>query len=246
MRGGAYRLGESLTLDARDSGTPTRRSPGKRRGRGGRGSTAARRLPADAFRPVTDQKCSRGSIRRRAARCCRPTCGRWASRTSAAFPISFRGAPAVPELFFNDQRMTLARWPNEGWATIAKIIDSGSDPARRRQRRTGRASSSTPATGPARWNVDAGVWLQGYWCFDWYDEVIQVKAIDREKRQITLAAPHRLQRQAGQPLAAALPRAELLEELDQPGEFYIDRARGPALLLAARRRWPARGSCSPR
>ena len=28
------------------------------------------------------------------------------------YPDSFRGAPAVPELFFNDQRMTPARWPN--------------------------------------------------------------------------------------------------------------------------------------
>src|SRR5207248_6604259 len=46
----------------------------------------------------------------------------------AEYPTSFRGVPAVPELFFNDQRMTVARWPNSGWATIEKIVDSGSVP----------------------------------------------------------------------------------------------------------------------
>ncbi len=31
------------------------------------------------------------------------------------------------ELFYNNQRMPLARWPNEGWAKI-KAIPSGNDP----------------------------------------------------------------------------------------------------------------------
>jgi len=44
------------------------------------------------------------------------------------FPPNFQTIPPVPELFFNDERMTLARWPNEGWVTIAKIIDAGSCP----------------------------------------------------------------------------------------------------------------------
>ncbi|HXE43326.1 MAG TPA: hypothetical protein VN516_09905, partial [Candidatus Baltobacteraceae bacterium] len=34
------------------------------------------------------------------------------------YPAQFRGAPLVLELFFNDQRQQVARWPNEGWATI--------------------------------------------------------------------------------------------------------------------------------
>jgi hypothetical protein len=42
---------------------------------------------------------------------------------------------------------------------------------------------------PARWNVEAGVWLQGYWCYDWYDEAIRVKTIDRQKKLIAMAAP---------------------------------------------------------
>jgi hypothetical protein len=36
------------------------------------------------------------------------------------FPDQFSGAALVPELFFNDQRMTLARWPNDGGRSSAK------------------------------------------------------------------------------------------------------------------------------
>jgi hypothetical protein len=104
------------------------------------------------------------------------------------FPASFRGVPAVPELFFNDQRMALARWPNEGWATIARIVDSGSVP-REGEKSDRPGSFEYEGARPARWNVEAGVWLQGYWCFDWYEETIQVKAIDPGQRRITLARP---------------------------------------------------------
>ena len=44
------------------------------------------------------------------------------------YPDNFRGLPETPELFLNDQRMTVARWPNDGWATIASIVDAGAEP----------------------------------------------------------------------------------------------------------------------
>ncbi len=44
------------------------------------------------------------------------------------FPVAYHGVPPGPELFFNGRRMTLARWPNTGWATVARILESGSRP----------------------------------------------------------------------------------------------------------------------
>ena len=143
-----------------------------------------------------------------------------------SYPDRFRGAPAVPELFFNDQRMTLARWPNEGWATIAKIVDGGL------ACRVTATQPPRPGTfeysgdRPARWNVEAGVWLLGYWCFDWYEETIKVQAIDRDKRQITLARPTVYGIKQGNPSPRRYRALNLLEELDQPGEYYLDRASG--------------------
>lgn len=136
------------------------------------------------------------------------------------YPDEFRGAPDVPELFFNDQRQQVARWPNQGWATIAKIVQRGN------------STNSTPSIfeysgdRPARWNVQNGVWLLGYWCYDWYEESIKVKAIDQTNHQITLAAlPHYGIWQGNS--APRRWRAEnILEELDEPGEYYLDAQSG--------------------
>ena len=89
------------------------------------------------------------------------------------------------------------------------------------------------------------MWLLGYWCFDWYEEAIQVKAIDVDKRQITLARPTVYGVKQGNPSPRRYRALNLLEELDQPGEFYLDRFR-PALFLAARRAQRCRGSCCRR
>ena len=139
-------------------------------------------------------------------------------------PDAFKGN-VLPELFIDGNRMPLARWPNEDWVTFSEIVDRGS-----------RTGTDTPPRGgtfvynedrPARWSVEDGVWLQGYWCWDWYEESLRIKTIDPLKKQITLAAPH--------PYGIGYdpdyvwnnaPRRyfafNLLEELDSPGEWFID------------------------
>ena len=141
------------------------------------------------------------------------------------YPSKYRGAPPVPELFCNDERMRVARWPNAGWATIARIVQSGSIP------RTGDTGDETGVfeyakEAPSRWKVDGGVWLQGYWCFDWFDETIRVKSIDPATRQITLAEPSVYGVKQGNPSPRRYKALNVLEELNTPGEYYLDRARG--------------------
>lgn len=130
----------------------------------------------------------------------------------------------TPELFFNGQPMQLARWPNTGWVTIERVVDRGS--------MGGDAQASRGGTfvyredRPNNWPVARGVWLHGYWCHDWADECLRVASIDPEKREMTLAAPH------GYGLGPSSswnrePRRyyaiNMLEELDAPGEWYLDR-----------------------
>ncbi len=141
------------------------------------------------------------------------------------FPVRFRGAPVVPELFFNDRRMSLARWPNDEWATIAAIIAPGARP------RTGDKSKEGgvfeySGDRPAGWDVERGVWLRGYWCYDWYSEVIRVKSVDAALRRIQLAAPAVYSVRQGNPSPRRYYAFNLLEELDRPGEYYIDRTSG--------------------
>ncbi len=138
-----------------------------------------------------------------------------------SFPDRYQGAPTVPELFFNGQRMTLARWPDEGWATIARIVDGGSD-----YRGTRGGVFEYSGDRPARWNLEEDVWLHGYWRFDWHDEVIRVQSIDHETRRIALAAQSVYGVGHGNPSPRRYCALNLLEELDRPGEYYIDRRAG--------------------
>ncbi len=225
VRAGTYPLTQTFTLGKGDSGTQEhpvvwRAGPGENVR-----LTGGVTLPPESFRPVTDEKvlarldaAARGHVLRSDLKAL-------GVKELTQYPVRFRGVPAVPELFFNDQRMTVARWPNEGWTTIAKIIASGARP------RSGDTSGKPGVFAyegdrPSRWNVEAGVWLLGYWCYDWYEETIKVKSIDREKRQITLAEPHLYGVQQGNPSPRRYRALNLLEELDRPGEYTIGPAAG--------------------
>lgn len=231
LRGGTYYVGQGLVLGPEDSGTDTapvvwQASPGEEARLCG-----GVRLAPGSFHPVAGAK-----VLARLDPAARPKVLQADLRALGIkqlgeYPDVFRGAPAVPEVFFNDQRLTLARWPNDGWATIAKIIEPGSRPAD--GDRLGRGGVfQYSGDRPTRWNVAAGVWLRGYWCYDWYEEAIRVKAIDRAARRATLARPAVYGVKQGNPSPRRYYAVNLLEELDAPGEYYIDRASGSLLL------WP--------
>jgi hypothetical protein len=225
VRGGTYEIRSTFTLGAEDSGTEAnpvlwRAAPGETvRLVGGRA------VPASAFRPVEDAAILARLEPDARDHVLRADLNRLGIPTPAPFPVTYHGAPPGPELFCNDRRMTLARWPNQGWTTIARILEAGSLP--REGDLSGRPGAfAYSGDRPARWKVEQGIWLQGYWCFDWYDEVIKVAAIDPATKRITLAAPHVYSVRQGNPSPRRYCALNLLEELDQPGEFYIDRKAG--------------------
>ena len=121
--------------------------------------------------------------------------------------------PAGLELFFKDAPMTLARWPNTGqWARIAgTAADQGAD------------HFSYEGDRPARWAKAEDAWVYGYWQFDWADSYTKITGMD---------APHRhIQTAPAEGLMAYTPghrwyALNLLEELDTPGEWFLDRRTG--------------------
>jgi Right handed beta helix region len=225
IRGGVYTFDQTFTLDERDSGTATapvfyQAFKGEKVILAGGPS-----VPPEAFTPVIDAKvlerldpAARTQILRADLRALGIT-------DLGDFPVKYQGAPAVPELFFDGRRMTLARWPNQDWTTIAKIIDPGAHP-RIGDKGTNGGVFEYAGDRPSRWSADAGVWLHGYWCYDWYSEVIRVEGIDRKQRRITLAAPSVYSIKQGNPSPRRYYALNLLEELDRPGEYFIDRNAG--------------------
>jgi hypothetical protein len=121
--------------------------------------------------------------------------------------------PAGLELFYNDAPMTLAQWPAPGqWAKIA-----GAD------KDQGKDFFSYSGDEPARWQPDDDVWVHGYWGFDWADDYEKVASIDQVHHTIHIP---------GQPSAFGYGPGHrwyalnILEELNQPGEWYLDRPHG--------------------
>ena len=223
VRGGIYTLNKSFVLEAQDSGTSEtpvvyQACPGEKVILSG-GQT----ISPDAFGPVTDDTVLERLGSEARGHVLQTDLNALGISDLGELPVKFKGAPEVPELFFNDKRMTLARWPNEDWTTIEKIISPGSVP---RYGDKGNEGGVFEYSGdrPSRWNVEEGVWLHGYWCYDWSAEVIQVKSVDCENRRITLAAPSTYSVRQGNPSPRRYYALNLLEELDRSGEYYIDRA----------------------
>jgi hypothetical protein len=225
VREGTYVFNQSFKLDNRDSGAPGapvryRAYPGEQVILSG-GPTVA----SEAFQPLADTKLLERLYPSTRAHVVWADLHSLGIKDLGEVPVKYQGAPAIPELFINNRGMTLARWPNEHWTTISKIIDAGACP-RIGDRRTHGGVFEYSGDRPAQWNVDAGVWLRGYWCYDWYAEVIRVKGIDPQKRQISLAAPSVYSVKQGNPSPRRYYALNLLEELDRPGEYYIDRQAG--------------------
>jgi hypothetical protein len=220
---GLYQLDESFILDERDSGTEsspiTYRAVEDARVRISGGC----RIPPTSLAPV--ESSVQGRLDERARDQVLQVDLKTLGVTEVADPpLSFRGS-ALPELFAAGRRMSIARWPNEGWGTMGEIIDRGS--------RTGQDDVQKGGTfvyegdRPSRWSVEDGVWLQGYWCWDWYEESIKVAAIDTTTHSITLAAPHPYGIGYDPDFVwADSPRRffalNLIEELDEPGEWFLD------------------------
>lgn len=137
-------------------------------------------------------------------------------------------------LYFDDKPMIRARWPNDGFEQIGKVIRRGSVPRNQmadiEPDKRDKGPMNVPGIfeyrgdRPSLWTHARHVWLEGFWAYDWADEAIPIGSIDVEKHQITLAWPHLYG--IGAAYTGQGERyfaVNLLEEIDEPGEYYIDQ-----------------------
>ncbi len=241
VRGGTYSLARTFELTKEDSGTaaaPVTFAAWK--GEEVRIS-GGRPIPGSAFAPVRDAAVldrlpaeSRRQVLVADLRALGVT-------NFGAHRQMGHGQPVVPapiELFWDDTVPPLARYPNSGGIPLGRIIDPGSMP------RTGDYSNRAGRflyTDPrhARWVGLPDVWLQGYFNHGFADDKIRVAAIDVAKQEITLASPHMYALGSGQNYNQYVA-LNLLEELDEPGEWYADAATGKLYV------WPASDAAKAR
>lgn len=122
--------------------------------------------------------------------------------------------PAALELFFQDRPMTLARWPNDGWEKVAATPGGANDD-----------SFTYQGDHPQQWLKVDDVWLHGYWDWDWSDSYLKVQSIDPQSRLIALEPADGIRSRGFKP-GQRYYALNILEELDEPGEWYLDRSSG--------------------
>jgi hypothetical protein len=131
-------------------------------------------------------------------------------------------SPAALELFFKDQPMTLARWPNASFQKIAGSPDSARD-------EHGGTLGKLPAgftyegDRPKQWADADDIWIHGYWAYDWANSYEHIASLDKQKYLIKTSPPHG---NYGFRTGQRFYFLNILEELDEPGEWYLDRKTG--------------------
>lgn len=153
-----------------------------------------------------------------------------------AGPVHSGHGVSVPatrsELFIGGKPLTPARWPNQGFAQIDELVDRGSAPRdaaddvpvaeRKVEAPRGGVFRMNDKDRLARWSNATDIWALGYWCWDWADEQIPIANVDANAGTVTLALPHTY----GLTAHAKFMVTNLPEELDSPGEYWIDPSRG--------------------
>ena len=155
------------------------------------------------------------------------------------------------ELFVDGEPMTLARWPNEGAVSMAEVVDVGptfwptdeghghrsevfSDGPTEERKAAFWAGGGTfryDFDRPRLWEKAEDIWLEGVFSEDWAWAYTNIAKIDPEQKTITLRYGDvygLVKEEWGNDFFHA---ENLLEEIDVPGEYYLDRKSGVLYLL---------------
>lgn len=159
-----------------------------------------------------------------------------AVRNAETFPDYQRDPADLCALFYDGQRLPLSRWPNGsyGYSTMKRVLSSGNMSARK----SDGGVFEYREDRPERWQgalAEGGVWIRGFWRVPWVAETLRVKAIDPKQRTLTLAVS------TGNGIGSKYSKLvdgtrigdgkenwfalNLIEEIDQPGEWAVDFKR---------------------
>lgn len=128
--------------------------------------------------------------------------------------------PSESELFIGNKPLIRARYPNQGYLKITEVIRQGSIP------RDGDMNGIAPifkfrdpGGRTPLWANVADAWIYGFPKYQWADNTIGVKTIDTATLTMELDQPSHY----GVGIGQGFYFFNVLEELDQPGEWVLDK-----------------------
>ena len=146
----------------------------------------------------------------------------------AAAGISDYGDPTDtgqrPDLICNGQVQTLARWPNNGFVQAGKVKGETVLPDTYISKHgTKEGVFEYLDASQDKWAQEDDVRLGGYWYWDWKDEFQKVVCWDKDTRIVRLDEPYH---GYGYRDSLRYFGLNLFCEIDQPGEWYLNRSTG--------------------
>ena len=229
LGGGDYPLSESLRLGSRDGGRPEapvtwRALPGERvRFLGGRVLSGFTRVKDPEIRKRLDPQ-ARRHVRQLDLK---------ALGLDRLTPMRSRGfgRPITTghiELFVDGEPQTMARWPNadadEPFAHMAGYPKGkGRDDGHGSELGILKEGFFYEGDRPRRWADTDDAWVHGYWAYDWANSYERIASIDLDSRHIKTRPPHG---NYGFRPGNRIYFLNILEELDAPGEYVVDRKAG--------------------
>lgn len=153
--------------------------------------------------------------------------------------------PAPLELYLDGQPLTIARWPNDGMVKIGKVIERGTKPTEIN------AVGVKPTfefnyNRAERWKGAHDICISGMFTYGYADDNMPIDSIDFNNKTITLAAPTSYPIYASDEDKTENPGVNyatfqrkyfiynLLEEIDMPGEWFLDNEHGKLYLYPPR------------
>lgn len=139
----------------------------------------------------------------------------------------FTGHGGWPEIYIDGIPYTISQWPNDGYAKVGKVITNGGVISSI----TGNNAEMNDDVGTFKyledrqnfWNTESEIYLSGYFAHKWYHEIVRVRSIDTDTKQITLDSNTKYGLKG---LTGGFYRAiNIMEELDTPHEYVLDQNR---------------------
>lgn len=139
--------------------------------------------------------------------------------------------PAPMELIVDNQPQTIARWPNKGTVPVTEVVRNSS-------KSIDNDFSGIPGIikydydRAEKWNNPEDIWLWGYFAAGFADDNLGIERIDTENKTIYLKHPHMfgmVKTDTTEEWGARIVgyhAYNIFEEIDTPGEYYIDREKG--------------------
>ena len=144
----------------------------------------------------------------------------------------------APELIMNDEALTVARYPNDGYMYIESVIEAGAYPSlwslgedddryiKPEDRMPTPFTVTVDDKRVANWINAKDALLSGNFKYSWASQTVPLASVDPAKKSITSKYPSYFSVAANQYFYIY----NLIEEIDSPGEYFVDRSTGKLYL----------------